>query len=57
VVALLLKVSNSQAKRLIEQGAVTLLPQKVKVSKPLEKFAAKGVEGLKIGRQFFKLID
>ena len=57
VVAQLLKVSHSQARRLIEQGAMTLQPGNVKITAPQDKFQTKNVKTIKIGRQFVKLID
>lgn len=57
VVALLSQVSNSQARRLIVQGAVTLMPSKQKVTDPTQKINLKGSEAIKIGRKFYKLID
>jgi tyrosyl-tRNA synthetase len=57
VVALLAKVSNSQARRLISQGAVTLLPSNEKVTDQLAEFSTKGVNAVRIGRKIIKLID
>src|SRR3990172_621584 len=57
VVAQLLKASHSQARRLIEQGAMTLQPGNVKITAPHDNFQTKNVKTIKIGRQFVKLID
>lgn len=50
--------SNSQARRLIEQHAVVLLPSEKAVDDPHGPLKLKGVDALRIGkRRFYKLID
>jgi len=57
IVSLLTNESNSQSRRLIEQGALTLLPTEEKVTDANAVPDLKTVDGLKIGKKrFYKLV-
>jgi tyrosyl-tRNA synthetase len=57
MVSLASGASNTQSKRLIEQGSTTLLPINQKINDPNKIIDLKKVDSIKIGRQFYKLID
>ncbi|MBT4124413.1 MAG: tyrosine--tRNA ligase [Candidatus Pacebacteria bacterium] len=57
IVSMLTKESNSQSRRLIEQGAFTLLPKEEKITDPQAVVDLSTVTGLKIGkRRFYTLV-
>jgi tyrosyl-tRNA synthetase len=57
IVSLLTNESNSQSRRLVEQGALTLLPTEEKVTDANAVPDLKTVDGLKIGKKrFYKLV-
>lgn len=57
IVASLTGESNSQARRLIEQGALTLLPTEEKITESTSIPELASVDGLKIGKKnFYKLV-
>ncbi|NCN45698.1 MAG: tyrosine--tRNA ligase [Candidatus Pacebacteria bacterium CG10_big_fil_rev_8_21_14_0_10_36_11] len=57
IVVLLTRESNSQARRLIEQGAVSLLPDEIKLADIQAIPDLKNVAGIRIGkRRFYKLV-
>jgi tyrosyl-tRNA synthetase len=57
IVAKLTGESNSQSRRLVEQGALTLLPSEEKVTGTNSSIDLSNVDGLKIGKKrFYKLV-
>lgn len=57
IMVTLTKESNSQSRRLIEQGALTLLPSEEKITEPNQIPDLTLVAGLKIGKKrFYKLV-
>ncbi|MFZ5437545.1 MAG: tyrosine--tRNA ligase [Patescibacteria group bacterium] len=57
IMVTLTKESNSQSRRLIEQGALTLLPSEEKITEPNQIPDLTLIAGLKIGKKrFYKLV-
>lgn len=57
IMVTLTKESNSQSRRLIEQGALTLLPSEEKITEPNQVPDLTAIAGLKIGKKrFYKLV-
>jgi tyrosyl-tRNA synthetase len=58
MVSLASGASNSQARRLIEQGGTALLPSNIKITNPNELLDLEDVEAIRVGkRKIYKLID
>jgi tyrosyl-tRNA synthetase len=58
MVSLVSGASNSQARRLIEQGGTALLPSNKKITDPNELIDLENVDAIRVGkRKIYKLVD